>query len=189
MAKVAFVGFGEVNTPADIIIKKCKDAAESLEKAGLELIKVYPVTDDYEEKDIKKAISALEGQSFDALVVCIAGWIPTHAVVKVTEHFKHKPMVLWGLCGWVEGDRLVTTADQAGTTAIRKTFADLGYSFKYVYDIVGLPSRVDKVKTFCIAASAAAKLRPARSGMAGYRDMNLYGTQADGPSLKRVIGP
>ena len=98
-------------------------------------------------------------------------------------------MVLWGLCGWVEGDRLVTTADQAGTTAIRKTFADLGYSYKYVYDIVGLPSRVDKVKTFCIAASAAAKLRHARSGMAGYRDMNLYGTQADGPSLKRVIGP
>jgi L-fucose isomerase-like protein len=25
--------------------------------------------------------------------------------------------------------------------------------------------------------------------MAGYRDMNLYGTQADGPSLKRVVGP
>ena len=25
--------------------------------------------------------------------------------------------------------------------------------------------------------------------MAGYRDMNLYGTQVDGPSLKRVIGP
>ncbi|MBQ5747148.1 MAG: hypothetical protein IIV81_04315, partial [Clostridia bacterium] len=33
------------------------------------------------------------------------------------------------------------------------------------------------------------KLRHARSGMAGYRDMNLYGTQVDGPSLKRVIGP
>ena len=98
-------------------------------------------------------------------------------------------MVLWGLCGWVEEGRLVTTADQAGTTAIRKTFYDLGYDFKYIYDIVGLPSKVDKVKAFCVAASAAAKLRHARSGMAGYRDMNLYGTQADGPSLKRVVGP
>ena len=190
MGKVAFVGFGEVNTPAEIIVNKCKAAAESLERVGLELIKVYPVTDDYEEKDIKKAIAALENKSFDALVVCIAGWIPTHAVVKVTEHFRNKPMVLWGLCGWVEDDgRLVTTADQAGTTAIRKTFRDLGYDFKYIYDIVGLPSRADKVKAYCTAASAAARLRHARAGMAGYRDMNLYGTQADGPSLKRVVGP
>ena len=190
MGKIAFVGFGEVNTPAEIIVNKCKAAAESLEREGLDLIKVYPVTDDYEEKDVKKAIDALENQSFDALVVCIAGWIPTHAVVKVTEHFRNKPMVLWGLCGWVEDDgRLVTTADQAGTTAIRKTFYDLGYDFKYVYDIVGLPSRTGKVKAYCTAASAAAKLRHARTGMAGYRDMNLYGTQADGPSLKRVVGP
>ena len=188
MSKIAFVGFGEVNTPAEIIERKCRAAEESLKAAGLELVSVYPVTDDYEERDIKRAVAALEGESFDALVVCIAGWIPTHAVVKVTEHFREKPMVLWGLCGWTEGDRLVTTADQAGTTAIRKTFFDLGYDFKYVYDIVGLPSRVDKVKNYCIAASAAARLRHARAGMAGYRDMNLYGTQADGPSLKRVVG-
>ena len=189
MSKIAFVGFGEVNTPADIIINKCKAAEEGLKKEGLDLISVYPVTDDYEEKDINKAISALENKSFDALVICIAGWIPTHAVVKITEHFRNKPMVLWGLCGWIEGDRLVTTADQAGTTAIRKTFYDLGYDFKYVYDIIGLPSNTAKVKNYCTAAMAAAKLRHARAGMAGYRDMNLYGTQADGPSLKRVVGP
>ncbi len=189
MAKAAFVGFGEVNTPIDIIIKKCEDAAASLEKEGLELVKVLPVTDDYEEKDVKKAVDALKGQDFDCLVVCIAGWIPTHAVVKVTEHFRHIPMVLWGLCGWMEEGRLVTTADQAGTTAIRKTFYDLGYTFKYVYDIIGLPSKTKTVYNYAIAASAAKKLRHARSGMAGYRDMNLYGTQADGPSLKREIGP
>ncbi|MBR5459516.1 MAG: hypothetical protein IKV53_01505, partial [Clostridia bacterium] len=189
MVKAAFVGFGEVNTPADIIIRKCKEAEEGLKKEGLDLISVYPVTDDYEEKDIKKAVDALKGQDFDVLVVCIAGWIPTHAVVKVTEHFREKPMVLWGLCGWVEGDRLVTTADQAGTTAIRKTFWDLGYTFKYIYDIVGLPSNTKKVYSYAVAAGAAAKLRHARSGMAGYRDMNLYGTQVDGPSLKREIGP
>ena len=189
MAKAAFIGFGEVNTPIDIIIRKCEAAAKALEDEGLELVKVYPVTDDYEEKDIKKALDALKGQEFDSLVVCIAGWIPTHAVVKVTEHFREKPMVLWGLCGWMEDGRLVTTADQAGTTAIRKTFYDLGYTFKYIYDIIGLPSNTKKVVQYAVAASAAAKLRHARAGMAGYRDMNLYGTQADGPSLKRVVGP
>ena len=189
MSKTAFVGFGEVNTPIDIIINKCKSAAESLQKEGLDLISVYPVTDDYEEKDIAKAYAALEGKDFDCMVVCIAGWIPTHAVVKITEKYRHIPMVLWGLCGWRENDRIVTTADQAGTSALRKTFADLGYKFKYVYDIIGLPSNANKVAAYAKAAKAAKELRFARVGMAGYRDMNLYGTLYDGSSLKREIGP
>ncbi len=188
MAKTAFLGFGEVNTPAQLIIDKCAKAAADLEQAGMELIKVFPITDDPEEKDIKKALNALRGQEFDSLVVCVAGWIPSHAVVKVCEQYRHKPMVLWGLCGWMEDGRLVTTADQAGTSALRKTFKDLGYTFTYVYDIIGLPSRADKVADYCIAASAAQKLRSAKVGMAGYRDMQLYGTLADGPSLKRVTG-
>lgn len=189
MGRTVFLGFGEVNTPIDIIINKCKKAEQDLIAAGLDLISVYPITDDYEEKDIQKALKTLSGKEFDSIVVCIAGWIPTHAVVKICEQYRHKPMVLWGLCGWIESDgRLVTTADQAGTSGLRKTFADLGYTFKFVYDIIGIPSRANVVADFCIAASAAAKLRSAKVGMAGYRDMNLYGTLADGPSLKRVVG-
>ena len=115
MAKAAFVGFGEVNTPKELIVRKCEAAAAALKAEGVDLISVYPVTDDYEEKDVNAAIAALKGQEFDYLVVCIAGWIPTHAVVKITEHFREKPMVLWGLCGWMEDGRVVTTADQAGT--------------------------------------------------------------------------
>ena len=66
--RAAFVGFGEVNTPAEIILKKCSEAEAALKKEGLDLLSVYPVTDDYEEKDIKKAIAALENQSFDVLI-------------------------------------------------------------------------------------------------------------------------
>lgn len=189
MRKTAFIGFGEVNTPVDIIVNKCKAAEAALQAEGVELVSVYPVTDDYEEKDIKKALDALRGQEFDALVLCIAGWIPTHAVVKITEQYRHLPMVLWGLCGWREGDRIVTTADQAGTSALRKTFADLGYRFRYVYDIIGKKTNSAKVASFVKAAAAAHTLRSARIGMAGYRDMNLYGTMYDGSSLKRVVGP
>jgi len=42
MAKVAFVGFGEITPPIDIIVKKCSAAAEGLEKEGLDLVKVFP---------------------------------------------------------------------------------------------------------------------------------------------------
>lgn len=186
--KAGFVGFGEVNTPSEIIMKKCDAAAAALREEGLSLVSVYPVTDDYAEEDIRKALSVLKSDDFDFLVLCIAGWIPTHAVIKVAEQFRHKPMVLWGLCGWMEEGRLVTTADQAGTTALRKTMEDLGYTFRYVYDVIGLPTRSKAVADFGNAAAAAAMLRTARVGMAGYRDMNLYGTLCDGVSLKRVVG-
>ena len=188
MAKIGFVGFGEINTPVDVIIRKCSAAAEALKGEGLDLVTVYPVADDYEETQVKSAVEALAKESFDALVVCVAGWIPTHAVVKVTEHYRHLPMVLWGLCGWYEGDRLVTTADQAGTTGLRATFEGLGYKFKYVYDIIGKKTRSDVVAAYCRAAIAAKQLLVDKVGMAGYRDMNLYGTLYDGMSLKKSTG-
>jgi L-fucose isomerase-like protein len=189
LIKAGFAGFGEVNTPINIIINKCKKAAEALKNEGLALTEIYPITDDYAEKDVNKAITALKKDEFDVLIICIAGWIPTHAVIKVAEHFKHIPMVLWGLCGWTDNGRLITTADQAGTTALRKVMSDLGYTFKYLYDIVGKPSNSKKVADYCTACSAAKKLRSAKIGMMGYRDMNLYGTLFDGASLKKNIGP
>ena len=73
MLKAAFVGFGEVNSPRDMIERKCQKAEEDLKKQGLELVSVWPVTDDYEEKDIHHALDVLAEQDFDCLILCIAG--------------------------------------------------------------------------------------------------------------------
>jgi hypothetical protein len=78
MSKIAFLGFGEVNTPVDVIVRKCSAAEAALKAEGLDLVSVYPIADDYEEKDVAKAVATLENENFDAVVVCIAGWIPTH---------------------------------------------------------------------------------------------------------------
>lgn len=188
MGKIGFVGFGEVNTPVEVIIERCTEAAGQLESRGLELVKVIPVADDPKDEAPRAAREALLAEQLDALVVCVGGWIPTHAVLKVTEAFRHLPMVLWGLCGWMEDGRVVTTADQAGTTALRATFKGLGYTFKYVYNTIGLPSKADSVVSFCRAAQIAKELRFEKIGMAGYRDMQLYGTLYDGLSLKRFTG-
>ena len=159
MSRIGFVGFGEINTPVDVVIRKCAAAAAALEGEGLELVKVYPVADDPEEKQIGEALETLGKERFDALVLCVAGWIPTHAVVKITEHYRELPMVLWGLCGWYEDGRLVTTADQAGTAGLRATFEGLGYRFRYVYDIIGMKTRSAEVASFCRAAVAAGELQ------------------------------
>lgn len=187
--RAGFVGFGEVNTPREIIERKCGESRRLLEEAGLELSATAPVRDDPAGAEVARACAELARADFDMLILCVAGWIPSHAVIAVADAFRHKPMVLWGLAGWAEGGRFITTAGQAGTTALRKPMKDLGYTFKYVVSLRSEPEPVPAILRYAEAARAAALLRGARIGMMGYRDMNLYGTLHDGVSLRAAIGP
>ena len=187
--RVAMVGFGEINTPRELIERKCREARGVLESQGLEVLWTEPVRDDPQGEEVARAKAELAGKEFDLLVICIAGWIPSHAVIAVIDVFRHKPMLLWGLTGSMEGNRFVTTADQAGTTALRKPMHDLGYVFKYVVNRYGAPPDLGKIVGFANAARAASLLRGARIGQMGYRDMRLYGTMFDGVSLRATIGP
>ena len=142
--KAAFVGFGEVNSPQQLIKAKCLSALEEVKSLGIEIVTTDHVTDDPKGIDVKRAIADLKKEDFDLLIICLAGWIPSHAVISITNEFKCKPMILWGLAGDIENGRLVTAAPQAGTTALRKVFEDLGYRFKYIYNIIGKPSPLEK---------------------------------------------
>ncbi|MBO4513564.1 MAG: hypothetical protein J5746_12440 [Victivallales bacterium] len=187
--KAAFVGFGEVNTPPEFIAPRCKVAAEELAKRGITVMQAPIVNDDPAGNLAAAATAALSKMDFDVLVLCVAGWIPTWAVIRTIEPFKHKPMLLWGLSGWYENGHFVTTADQAGTTALRLPLQQMGYNFKYLVNMKGSEPRYDEAADFIFAAAASANLQNAVAGMCGYRDMRLYGTLYEGTSLKTVIGP
>ena len=88
----------------------------------------------------------------------------------------------------MEGERLISTADQAGSTALRYTMQEMGYRFRYVTSSVNEPLPLEEIKAFACACFAARRLRDARIGTMGYRDMLLYGTMFDGLSLRRQIG-
>jgi len=188
VAKAGFVSFGEVNTPKEVIRRKAEEARRLLEGAGIELVRTDPVSDDPAGSDAARAIRDLSREDFDLLILCVAGWIPSHAVIAVLAPFRHKPLLLWGLAGWVEGGRLVTTADQAGTSALRKPMEDMGLRFRYFYEIYDKPVRMDRIVRYARACRATRLLQGARIGQMGYRDMNLYGTMFDGVSLRGRIG-
>ena len=186
--RAGFVGFGEVNTPREFIDNRCRAVETELRRRGVTLVTAAPVADDPAGSQAERAVKELQSGCFDALVVCIAGWIPSWAVIKVIENFRSLPILLWGLSGWNDGGRFVTTADQAGSTALRAVLEELGYRFRYLVNFRDAPPRCDEALEFLTAASAAAELRQAVIGMAGYRDMRLYGTMYDGLLLKRVLG-
>ncbi|MDD3927250.1 MAG: hypothetical protein PHT33_11400, partial [bacterium] len=152
-------------------------------------VRTDPVSDDPVGREVERARLDLAGQEFDLLIICIAGWIPSHTVMRLIDDWSHKPMLLWGLRGWRDGDRFVTTADQAGTTALRRTMQDMGFRFKYIVDYMDREPDDQPILSFARATQAAARLRHARVGMMGCRDMNLYATLHDGISLRRSIGP
>ena len=185
---VGFVGFGEVNSPREIIETKCRKALAAIAELDITLVDTAPVSDDPAGNDVRRAVRELSNQDIDVLVICIAGWIPSHAVISIISEFKHLPMLLWGLAGFYKGDRLITTADQAGTAALRKTMRDLGYRFSFVYDCPGRPPKIEAIKNFLLAVGATRLLQRAKVGMMGYRDMNLYATLYDGVSLKKTLG-
>jgi len=186
---VAFVGFGEVNSPRDLIERKCAAARDALVAQSVDVVDIGVVSDDPEGKDVRRAQEALAKARFDCIVLCVAGWIPSHAVVDTIIDWRHVPVVLWGLCGQTEGGRLVTTADQAGTSALRQPLVDLGFTVRYVYERPGAATHAGEVASFARAACAARLLRHSRIGLMGFRDMRLYGTLHDGVSLRRVVGP
>ena len=186
--KIGFVCFGEVNTPIERLWMKHDEGLEVIKGLGYDVTDGGLVIDDSEYKTADAAVEKLAGLNMSALVVCVAGWIPTHAVVRVTDNFRHIPMLLWGLCGWKENGRIITTAEQAGTTAIRPAFEALGYTFKYVYNIIEKPYPLKKINSFLTACCAKTALRTSRVGTLGYRDMLLYGTQFEGNSMRGQLG-
>jgi len=186
--KTGFVAFGEINSPQSLVEAKYQEALKEVKSLGFEVFTTGPVSDDPTGKDVKRAVEDLKKTDFDLLIVCITGWIPAHAVISVTSKFKQKPMILWGLAGDIKNGKLVTLAPQAGTTALRKVFDDLGYKFKYIFNIPGKPSPLDEILSFASAANTTGLLESTKVGMMGFRDMKLYNTLYEGVSLKAKMG-
>ena len=185
---VGFIGFGEINTPIERLHLKHNQALETLAALDAKILDGGLVIDDAGYKTADAAVAKLKNEDICCLIVCVEGWIPTHAVIRVTDNFRHLPILLWGMCGWHDRGHIVTTADQAGTTAIRPAFEALGYQFKFVYSVMDKPAPIEKIASFVNAAFAVKSLRTARMGTMGYRDMLLYGTQFEGNSMRGQIG-
>lgn len=188
MKEIGFVCFGEVNTPYERLVLLHDGALKTLRALGGNLLDAGLVIDDAKYETADAALGKLKTRELDCLIVCVAGWVPTHAVIRVTDAFRHLPVLLWGLCGWKENGKIVTTAAQAGTTAIRPALEAMHYRFKYVYSVIGKPEPIEKIDAFVSAAHAARLLRNARVGSMGYRDMLLYGTQYEGNSMRGQLG-
>ncbi len=187
--RAGFVAFGEINTPRELIDSRADEAAKLLTDQGLELVTTASVSDDPAGSQADRAAQELSGAEMDLLIVCVIGWIPSWAIVRTIDSFRHLPVLVWGLSGRQQGNRFVTAAAQAGTTALRPALDSMGYTFRYIVTRRGQEDPIEEIMRYACAARAAKLLRTARIGMIGYRDMRLYGTLYESLSLRSDIGP
>jgi len=92
-----------------------------------------------------------------------------------------------GLTGWQEGDRFVTTADQAGTTALRQPLLTWATRSSNVVTYAASKPDLTGVINYAEGGPGHALLKTARIA-GGLHDMRLTGRLYDGFSLKRKSG-
>jgi hypothetical protein len=61
-----FVGFGEVNTPREVIERKCSLAQRALENLGMQLVATAPVCDDPRGENEARARRELAAAPYSA---------------------------------------------------------------------------------------------------------------------------
>ena len=75
---VGFVVFGEINTPFERLQIKHDEALRLLEFQGHTIYDAGIVIDDAKYETADLALKVLNSNTFDCLILCVAGWVPTH---------------------------------------------------------------------------------------------------------------
>jgi L-fucose isomerase-like protein len=185
--KAGYVPFGTMFYKPENLKKISSRAEKQLEEAGIDLVKTAPVFG--EDAEPERALVELKSEDWDFLIVNVINWIDVRGVTRVLLEFRDRPMILYSLGGFTEGDTLISPAAGAGTTALRYPMERWGIRFKYLFNAPDSPMDVQGILSFGRAAQVARKLRKARLGMIGFNDMGLYSTDFSVIRLRDQIGP
>ncbi|QSH40705.1 hypothetical protein P0136_11875 [Lentisphaerota bacterium ZTH] len=173
--KAVFLGFGSATLPGEYIDKRCRAAAEAIDAAGVELIFMPPVSEVKNDAQIEIVMKSLESKDYDCVIACISSWMPRWAMMNMFRRFKSTPILLLGLSGDQTEGYYVSSGAQAVAADLNQVMRDAGFRFLYLAGRRGRKLPTADIYDFCVAAKAVKQLKKTRIGMAGFRDMRLYG--------------
>ena len=181
-----YVAFGTSFYMPEKLKEISATAEKQLTNAGIVLEKTDPVYGEGEE--VERAIRELKAGNWDVLIANIINWIDYRGVIRVLLEFRDKPMILYSLGGFTDGNTLISPAAGAGSTALRYPLERWGFKFKYLFNGPDMPMDIDSIMKFGRAAQVMKKLRKTRVGMIGFNDMGLYSTGFNVTTLRDKIG-
>lgn len=182
-----YVSFGTQYYRPENLAALTRGAEAQLRGAGIALVRTDPVFGEGAEPD--RAIRELRAAEWDFLFANVMNWVEVRGVMRVLLAFRDRPVLLYGLGGYTEGDTLVCPAAGAGCTALRFPMERMGLRFAYLFNPPDSPMDVNGILAFARAAHAEKLLRCARLGMIGFNDMGLFTTDFSTVRLRERIGP
>ncbi len=184
--RAGYVSFGTQYYKPENLKMISARAEKQLEAAGIRLLRTDPVTGEGPEPE--RAIAELKKGDWDFLIANIVNWIEVRGVMRVLMEFRDRPILLYSMGGFTEGDTLICPAAGAGVAAIRYPLERWGFRFKHLFNAPDTPVDVEGIVRFGRAAQTARRLRRARVGMIGFNDMGLYTTDFSAVKLRDRIG-
>jgi L-fucose isomerase len=184
--QAGYVSFGTQYYKPENLKMISARAEKQLAAAGIELLCTDPVTG--EGREPERAIAELKRGDWDFLIANIVNWIEVRGVTRVLMEFRDRPILLYSMGGFTEGDTLICPAAGAGLAAIRYPLERWGFRFKHLFNAPDTPIDVQGIVKFGRAAQTARRLRRARVGMIGFNDMGLYTTDFSAVKLRDRIG-
>jgi L-fucose isomerase-like protein len=184
--KAGYVSFGTQYYKPENLKAISARAESQLEAAGLELARTDPVTG--EGKEPERAIAELKARDWDFLIANIVNWIEVRGVTRVLMAFRDRPILLYSMGGFTEGDTLICPAAGAGVAAIRYPLERWGFRFKHLFNAPDTPLDVAGIVKFGRAARTERRLRSGRVGMIGFNDMGMFTTDFSVVRLRDKIG-
>jgi L-fucose isomerase-like protein len=186
LLRAGYVPFGTEFYVPEQLREITSRAEKQLAEADIELVRTDPVVALGEEA---RAIKELKAERWDFLIANVMNWIDPRAATRILYEFRDRPIVLYSLGGFTEGDTLISPAAGAGSTALRYPLERWGVKFKYLFNGPDMPMDIEGVVKFGRAAQVARRLRYARVGLVGWNDMGLYTTGYNPTRLRGQIGP
>lgn len=138
--------------------------------------------------DVDGAVSRMGSEDFDFVTALIPSWAEPPMIINALMPFMGRPILLWALPSFREGNALIAPAGAAGMAAVMHPLKSMGAKLKVVYG----GSQSDRVRgeiaSFARAAWAKNKLSHSRVGIFGYADMGSYTAAFDQTSLRSRLG-
>ncbi|MCP3968038.1 MAG: hypothetical protein GY750_01820 [Lentisphaerae bacterium] len=173
--KAVFLGFGSSTLPDEYIEKRCLETSEAIDAAGVELITLPPISEIKNDAQIEVVMKSVEDKDYDCIIACVASWIPRWALMNMFRRFKSTPILLLGLSGEQIDGYYVSSGAQAVTADLNQIMQEAGFRFLYLASRRGRKLPLGEIYDFCVASKTVKQLRTVKIGMAGFRDMRLYG--------------
>jgi L-fucose isomerase len=184
--KAGYVSFGTQYYKPENLKMISARAEKQLEAAGIELARTDPVTG--EGREPERAIAELKSRDWDFLIANIVNWIEVRGVTRVLMAFRDRPILLYSMGGFTEGDTLICPAAGAGLAAVRYPLERWGFRFKHLFNAPDTPIDVQGIVRFGRAARTERLLRSGRVGMIGFNDMGMFTTDFSAVRLRDKIG-